>query len=95
MMKAVLMAGGKGTRIASVANTIPKPMIPVDGVPVLEREIDCLRSQGIVDLILTVGHLSDVIIGYFGDGSKRSPVRRRRNKPYIRDLHTGIPACTR
>ena len=74
MMKAVLMAGGKGTRIASVANTIPKPMIPVDGVPVLEREIDCLRSQGIVDLILTVGHLSDVIIGYFGDGSKRSPV---------------------
>ena len=74
MMKAVLMAGGKGTRIASVANTIPKPMIPVDGVPVLEREIDCLRSQGIVDLILTVGHLSDVIIDYFGDGSKQSPV---------------------
>lgn len=49
-------------------------MIPIDGVPVLEREIDCLRSQRIVDLVLTVGHLSDVIIDYFGDGSKRSPV---------------------
>ena len=45
-MKTVIMAGGKGTRISSVASDIPKPMIKIDGVPVLEREICCLREQG-------------------------------------------------
>ena len=72
-MKVVLMAGGKGTRIASVANNIPKPMIPIEGKPVLEHEIECLRDQGFTDLILTVGHLSHVITEYFGDGSGISP----------------------
>lgn len=76
-MKAVLMAGGKGTRIASIANDIPKPMIPIEGMPVLEREIECLRDQGFTDLIITVSHLSNVIIDYFGDGSKFSPVTGR------------------
>ena len=72
-MKVVLMAGGKGTRIASVASDIPKPMIPIEGKPVLEHEIECLRDQGFTDMILTVGHLSHVIIDYFGDGSGISP----------------------
>ena len=53
-MKAVIMAGGKGTRIASVASDIPKPMIPVAGKPVLEHEIGCLKAQGYTDLIITV-----------------------------------------
>lgn len=69
-MKTVIMAGGKGTRISSVASDIPKPMIKIDGVPVLEREICCLREQGFTDLILTVSHMSEQIIGYFGDGSR-------------------------
>lgn len=72
-MKTVIMAGGKGTRIAQIASDIPKPMIPVDGVPVLEQEIDCLREQGYTDLILTVSHLGHVIMDYFGDGSGVSP----------------------
>lgn len=72
-MKVVLMAGGKGTRIASVASDIPKPMIPIEGKPVLEHEIECLRDQGFTDLILTVGHLSHIITDYFGDGSGISP----------------------
>lgn len=55
-MKTVIMAGGKGTRISSVASDIPKPMIKVEGVPVLEREIICLRDQGFTELILTVSH---------------------------------------
>lgn len=63
------MAGGKGTRISSVASDIPKPMIKIEGKPVLEREIECLRDQGFTDLIITVSHLSDHIINYFGDGS--------------------------
>lgn len=69
-MKTVIMAGGKGTRIASVASDIPKPMIPVAGKPVLEHEIECLRGQGFTDLIITVSHLGHIIINYFGDGSK-------------------------
>lgn len=73
-MKVVIMAGGKGTRISSVINTIPKPMIPVDGMPVLEREIECLRSQGFTDLIITVSHLGNIIMDYFGNGDKISPV---------------------
>ena len=68
-MKTVIMAGGKGTRILSVASDIPKPMIKIEGKPVLERAIECLRGQGFNDLIITVSHLADHIINYFGDGS--------------------------
>ncbi len=68
-MKTVIMAGGKGTRIAPVAGDLPKPMIPIGGKPVLEREIECLREQGFTDLILTVSHMADRIMDYFGDGS--------------------------
>lgn len=69
-MKVVIMAGGKGTRITSVASDIPKPMILIDGKPVLEHEIECLRKQGFTDIILTVSHLGSVIMDYFQDGSK-------------------------
>lgn len=69
-MKVVIMAGGKGTRITSVASDIPKPMILIEGKPVLEHEIECLRKQGFTDLILTVSHLGNIIMDYFGDGSK-------------------------
>lgn len=78
-MKTVIMAGGRGTRISSVASDIPKPMIKIEGVPVLEREIECLKSQGFDDLIITVSHLGHIIMDYFGDGSKISPVT---NKPF-------------
>lgn len=73
-MKTVIMAGGKGTRISSVASDIPKPMIRVDGKPVLEHEIECLREQGFDDIIITVSHLGNIIMDYFGDGSAISPV---------------------
>lgn len=76
-MKTVIMAGGKGTRISSVASDIPKPMIPIDGIPVLEREINCLKQQGFSDIIITVSHLGNIIMDYFGDGSKISPATGR------------------
>lgn len=68
-MKTVIMAGGKGTRISSVASDIPKPMIKINNKPVLEHEIECLRDQGFTDLIITVSHLGNIIMDYFGDGS--------------------------
>lgn len=73
-MKVVIMAGGRGTRISSVASDIPKPMIKISNKPVLEWEIECLREQGLTDIIITVGHLGNIIMEYFGDGSLVSPV---------------------
>ena len=73
-MKVVIMAGGRGTRITSVASDIPKPMIKIGDKPVLEHELECLRSQGFTDIIITVSHLGHIIMDYFGDGSKVSPV---------------------
>lgn len=73
-MKVVIMAGGKGTRISSVASDIPKPMIKIEGKPVLEHELECLRDQGFTDIIITVSHLGNIIMDYFGDGSGTSPV---------------------
>lgn len=68
-MKTVIMAGGKGTRISSVASDIPKPMIPISGKPVLAHEVECLRRQCFTDIIITVGYLGHIIMDYFGDGS--------------------------
>ncbi len=67
-MKTVIMAGGKGTRIASVNSNVPKPMIDLAGKPVLEHTIECLRSQGFDEIIMTVSYMADVIMNHFGDG---------------------------
>ena len=72
-MKSIIMAGGMGTRISSVASDIPKPMIRIDGKPIIEHEIDCLRKQGFTDIIITVSHLGQTIIEYLGDGTGISP----------------------
>lgn len=69
-MYAMIMAGGKGTRVASVNRDLPKPMLPISGKPVLEYEIECLRRQGITDIILSIGHLGEQIQAYWGDGSR-------------------------
>ena len=69
-MKVVLMAGGRGTRISELFPDIPKPLIPIQGVPVLEREIISLRDQGFTDIILTIGYMAEKIKSYFGDGSR-------------------------
>lgn len=69
-MKIVIMAGGRGTRIASVNSEVPKPMIPVNEKPVLEYQVECFREQGYTDFIFVVGYLSEKITEYFGDGSR-------------------------
>ena len=69
-MQAVIMAGGKGTRIASIANDIPKPMIRICGKPVLQYQIECLEKQDITKITLVIGHLGSCIKEYFGDGSR-------------------------
>lgn len=69
-MKTVIMSGGRGTRISELFPDIPKPLIPICGKPVLEHEIECLKEQGFTDIILTVSHMADKIIEYFGDGER-------------------------
>ena len=68
-MKTVIMAGGRGTRISSIASDIPKPMIRIGDKPVLQLEIESLKKQGFHDFIITISHLGHVIQDYFGDGS--------------------------
>ena len=64
------MAGGRGTRISELFPDIPKPLIPIDNTPVLEREIISLRDQGFTDIILTIGYMAEKIQEYFGNGDK-------------------------
>ena len=68
-LKTVIMAGGKGTRIQSVASGIPKPMIEIGKIPVLEYEIRNLVNQGFTDIIITISYLGYMIKDYFGNGS--------------------------
>ena len=68
-MKTVIMAGGRGTRISSVASDIPKPMIKIEGKPVLEHELECLRDQGFTDIILTISEMVRVYLRQQGSPS--------------------------
>ncbi|MBR4464032.1 MAG: HAD-IIIA family hydrolase [Treponema sp.] len=69
-MRTIIMAGGKGTRIASIASDIPKPMIKLCGKPILEHQIECLKRNGLKDITLVIGHLGHFIREYFEDGSR-------------------------
>lgn len=69
-MKVVIIAGGQGTRIASVNSEIPKAMIPVGGKPILEYEVELAKRYGHTSFIFIIGHLGHIIKEYFGDGKK-------------------------
>lgn len=78
-MIVVIMAGGKGTRIASVNAEVPKPMLQVGGKPVLVRQIEMLQKQGVTEIILVTGYLHKIIENYFGTRWKLL-LRRKREK---------------
>lgn len=69
-MKVVIIAGGQGTRIASVNSEIPKAMIPICGKPIIEHEVEMAKRQGFTDFLFIIGYLGDQIEAYFGDGSR-------------------------
>jgi NDP-sugar pyrophosphorylase family protein len=69
-MKVVIIAGGKGTRISSIANEIPKSMIKVEERPVIEYQVELAKRYGFNEFIFIIGHLGEQIETYFGDGSK-------------------------
>lgn len=69
-MKAVILAGGRGTRLYPYTNILPKPLMPIDDMPILEVIIRQLKNAGIEEIILTVGHLSELLKAFFGDGKQ-------------------------
>lgn len=69
-MKAIILAGGKGTRLKPYTTNFPKPLMPVGDKPILEIVINNLREAGILDIYITIGHLSEMFRLFFGDGSK-------------------------
>lgn len=70
MVKAVILAGGRGTRLGALAAEVPKPLIELAGTPVLEHQITSLRRSGVTDLVLCVGYLGQRIVDRLGDGSR-------------------------
>jgi len=64
------MAGGKGTRMAPYTQVLPKPLVPVDGAPILEIILRQLGERGFNRITICVGYLGDLIRAYFGDGSR-------------------------
>ena len=69
-MVAIILAGGKGTRLRSVVSGLPKPMAPILVRPFLEYQMDYWINQGVSHFILSVGYLGDAIINHFGDAYK-------------------------
>jgi len=68
-MKAVVMAGGEGSRLRPLTAQLPKPLLPVAGRPVMEHIVNLLRRHGITEIVATVHYLADMIEEHFGDGS--------------------------
>jgi mannose-1-phosphate guanylyltransferase len=69
-MKAVILAGGFGKRLKPLTNDRPKPMIEVAGVPILEWQINWLRSHNIREIVICVGYLKEIVLNYVGSGQK-------------------------
>jgi NDP-sugar pyrophosphorylase family protein len=69
-MKLFINVGGKGTRLGSLTQDVPKPMIPIHGKPVLEYLVMWAKANGMTDIVMLSGHLHEVIEDYFGDGEK-------------------------
>ena len=69
MAQAILLVGGFGTRLLPLTRTVPKPMLPIAGIPVTEHQLMMAKRAGITDLVLATSYLSEIFIPYFGDGS--------------------------
>ena len=75
-MQAAVLAGGLGTRLRPITDKVPKAMVPVNGRPFLEYEVDLLRNSHVDDLVLCLGYLGEQVEEHFGDG-RRFGVRMR------------------
>ena len=66
--QAIILAGGKGTRLIPLTHDIPKPMVPINGVPFLTHIFNLLKENGIVDVLILLGYKHDKVVKYYGEG---------------------------
>jgi D-glycero-alpha-D-manno-heptose 1-phosphate guanylyltransferase len=71
-VKAIILAGGKGTRLMDTIGDIPKPMAPIDSKPFLEYLIRYLHKFNVEEIVISIGYKSEIIKSYFGSGEKLS-----------------------
>jgi NDP-sugar pyrophosphorylase family protein len=69
-MKAVILAGGKGTRLKPYTTILPKPLMPIGDMPILEILLRQMRRAGVDEAVLTVGHLAELLRLFFQDGQR-------------------------
>src|SRR3972149_1122274 len=69
-MKAVVLAGGKGARLAPYTKILPKPLMPIGDMPILEVLLRQMKRAGVDEVVLTVGHLAQLLQAFFLDGSQ-------------------------
>ncbi len=69
-MRAIILAGGKGTRLKPFTYVLPKPLVPVGEKPILAILVERLRQSGINEITFCVNHMAELIMAYFGDGGK-------------------------
>src|SRR5690242_20346474 len=75
-MKAVVMAGGEGSRLRPLTSRRPKPLAPIANEPVMKHIVDLLAKHGITEVVATLHYLADEIESYFGDGTAYGVVMR-------------------
>ena len=68
-MKAIILAGGLGSRLRPLTDSTPKPLLPVAGKPIIQWQIEWLKNAGVEDFVLSVGHLAEKVQAVMGDGS--------------------------
>ncbi len=75
-MKAVVLAGGKGTRLAPYTKILPKPLMPIGDMPILEILLLQMKRAGVTEVVLTVGHLAELLRGIFSGRQTPGAVHR-------------------
>ena len=93
-MKAVIMAGGQGTRLKAVTGDMPKPLVPMLGRPLMEHIILLLRKYGYTDICATVKYRAEDIMNYFGDGSSLGVSLQYRLEEEALGTAGGVKNCS-
>jgi NDP-sugar pyrophosphorylase family protein len=70
MLPIAIIAGGLGTRLLPITETVPKALVPINGRPFIDHQLELLRARGISEIVLCVGHLGEMIEAHVGDGSR-------------------------
>ncbi len=92
-MKAMVMAAGVGSRLDPLTTQLPKPLVPVGNVPVMEHIINLLSDHGITEIIANLHYLPEKLIGYFGDGSKFGAKLTWHQEQELSGDAGGVRAC--